>query len=1658
MIANSNPKRSFTAWLAAAGVFLSGLAGAYNVEITDATGAIGVVTPQAMTVKFDFDAATDGAGFTMFQTFITYPNTLEFVADGSGMTAAGAALNDVGWIPTPFVHDLGTRTIFIGVAKSVLTVTADVDLAILNFRVAAGVTDPGVANVNFDPTQTNATDAGGNNPVPAATNNGVFTIVKLFNANDDAYSVARNSGQTTFDVLANETDEVGNPVAGATVTAISQAPGNGGTATLVGGQVKYQPAAGYVGVETFKYAAQDGDGNADDATVTVTVTNTAPTGTSPAIVNITTGTPKTFQLTATDPEDAALTFIKTADPAVGAITNFTTGGSVTYDPQAATDPTDTTFKYKVSDGNLESAEYVITIRVRDNLPPTDPVVDVTAPSPVTTTVDLLCTVTTPSVDPDNNPAGGAIHYQYVWTDTLGRSVLQTSEWTTALTDTLPASKTLKGVITCTVKARDGLDAESGTAADAITVVNTPPTVGGTVVIDVFNFHRDGQGDPNPYITSELFANVTNATKTDPDPEDATNFTFQWQVQEGGVGEFTDIPDAVDQYLLNHENWRAGVNFGRGDRVRVVVKAADPVEASANSVASDTREILNSAPVANADGPYAVNEDATFTLAAAGLLANDTDADTDTLTAQKVAGKDVAHGTLTLNADGSFTYVPAANFNGADKFSYQANDGHAGLSNEVEVTINVAAVNDAPSFTAGSNVSATPDEPVFSKVWAKNMSPGPADEAGQALNFVVTVPTVVDPDGNPMAAGDFFAVMPAIDPATGVLTFTHKGVEGEATVNAVLRDDAGGADSSPVAAFEIRVSEGWPWYPPIELPAAAKAGREDYAWYNVQISASAAAARGDAAPVVDTIIQGNLVGIKSYLEAGSDLIGLYPADYQWRYRGWDPKSNQFGPWIVEDRDADTDLPVEYDNAPMPTPAGFATLDAAAGKYNLLFAAPDAQGYRVEVDGPDANTDADFAWMKYFLPNAEGEIPPEVEDVVFPVVLTAAGNWQWRASSFTPKDIQDGVFNWTAWQGPIAVGGAAAPATNSPTGLFPADGDILTLPEGADAMDVLFHWDLMPGAVGYGISIAATDGTPIVYNQPLANGVTTYNLADVPEGHYTWTVIGRNAAGGYGAWSTPSVFSVVPSELPAGVVRDPVIADVNPTADSETLQVVLAPDSPVPATVDVFHWHVGAADWIQYMNVPFAAGLPVCEGANFGVDDYVLIRGDNAEYKLFILACTDAEKAAPPTIVCPDDITISTEDSVNPDFTGRPETFDACEADLDVSYTDAGGVGGGDDRDGLPTCCQTVIVRTWMCADSQGNTVTCVQTITVIDDTDPWFTDFPPDTTIQCDESQLPANTGTPAADDNCGAPTVNYSDAVDTTCEGEGGEVAVRVIGACSYCIIRTWTATDVCGNVTSDVQVIHVVDTESPVLTCPDNTSVECDEVADTAVTGSATATDNCGTPQVWHNDEPEYFATACVEGVRYRINRTWYAEDDCGNTDSCTQVITVVDTTPPVITCPADQAIACDDAVAGTLDPDVLGRASATDNCDDPEDIYISFSDEVVSLTGVSPVVIERKWAAEDQCGNVSWCVQTITVRDLESPVITCPPDRTVAVGADTSPASLGTATASDNCDDDLDITYTDTPVTEGVTRRTWRATDDAGNVAECDQTITAAGLIPTR
>ena len=131
--------------------------------------------------------------------------------------------------------------------------------------------------------------------------------------------------------------------------------------------------------------------------------------------------------------------------------------------------------------------------------------------------------------------------------------------------------------------------------------------------------------------------------------------------------------------------------------------------------------VNQPPVAVNDS-YSTNEDAPLTTGAPGVLANDTDPDNDPLTAVLVSGP--SHGTLTLNADGSFTYTPNLNYNGIDSFTYKANDAELD-SNVATVNITVNNVNRAPVLDAIG---------------------GKAVNEGQLLSFTISA---TDPDGDPL---------------------------------------------------------------------------------------------------------------------------------------------------------------------------------------------------------------------------------------------------------------------------------------------------------------------------------------------------------------------------------------------------------------------------------------------------------------------------------------------------------------------------------------------------------------------------------------------------------------------------------------------------------------------------------------------------------------------------------------------------------------------------------------------------------------------------------------------------------------------------------------------------------------------------------------------
>ncbi len=403
----------------------------------------------------------------------------------------------------------------------------------------------------------------------------------------------------------------------------------------------------------------------------------------------------------------------------------------------------------------------------------------------------------------------------------------------------------------------------------------------------------------------------------------------------------------------------------------------------------------------------------------------------------------------------------------------------------------------------------------------------------------------------------------------------------------------------------------------------------------------------------------------------------------------------------------------------------------------------------------------------------------------------------------------------------------------------------------------------------------------------------------------------------------------------------------------------------------------------------------------------------------------EDSVAPAMTCPSNITIECNSSTDPDDTGSATATDACDLTPTIIFTDE--IVGG-------SCPQeSVITRTWRATDDCDNSSTCIQIIVIDDSLAPVIT-CPDNVTIECIDSTFPQNTGLPGATDNCDTnPSLDFS---DITTEGD-----------CSaeYTIIRTWVAIDDCGNSSTCNQTIAIEDNIAPIIACPADVTIECTESTLPINTGSATASDICdSTPAITFSDITA--AGICPQEIT--ITRTWIAEDNCGNTSSCIQTIVTEDNTPPVITCPANLTLDC----SGSTLPEDTGSASATDNCSTfPE---VTFSD--VTVGGVCPLLltITRTWTASDGCGNSSTCVQIIVLTDATAPDILCPANVTIECNESTLPDNTGSATATDFCDNDPALTFSDVTVgggcpEESTITRTWVATDDCGNTSSCIQTI---------
>lgn len=367
-----------------------------------------------------------------------------------------------------------------------------------------------------------------------------------------------------------------------------------------------------------------------------------------------------------------------------------------------------------------------------------------------------------------------------------------------------------------------------------------------------------------------------------------------------------------------------------------------------------------------------------------------------------------------------------------------------------------------------------------------------------------------------------------------------------------------------------------------------------------------------------------------------------------------------------------------------------------------------------------------------------------------------------------------------------------------------------------------------------------------------------------------------------------------------------------------------------------------------------------------------------------------------------------------------------------------------------------VVTYTATDASGNTAVATQNVTVVDNTVPTIT-APAAVSVNtgpgatsCSAVISDATLGSATANDNCPGVTITRTGVP------AGNEFPVGTT-------IVTYTATDASGNTASATQSVTVTDNTAPTITAPAAVSVNtgagatsCDAFVSDATLGTATASDNCGTATVTRSGVPA--------GNVFPVGTTtvtYTATDGNGNTATATQTVTVTDNTPPTITGPANASYQCPSQVPAA-NP---SQATASDNCGSAT-ITVSETNNGGAGSTASPLIITRTYTATDSNGNTATAVQTITVIDNTAPMFTFVPGNVtaftgpgaVACSTVVSNATLGTATATDNCS--VTVTRTGVPAgnvfPKGNTMITYTATDAAGNTTTATQTVTVIDNTP--
>jgi len=408
-------------------------------------------------------------------------------------------------------------------------------------------------------------------------------------------------------------------------------------------------------------------------------------------------------------------------------------------------------------------------------------------------------------------------------------------------------------------------------------------------------------------------------------------------------------------------------------------------------------------------------------------------------------------------------------------------------------------------------------------------------------------------------------------------------------------------------------------------------------------------------------------------------------------------------------------------------------------------------------------------------------------------------------------------------------------------------------------------------------------------------------------------------------------------------------------------------------------------------------------------------DSCTFELFLLDIT------PPEIACPGDQNESLDancEFILPDYTGLASVFDACDAFPSILQNPPPG-----------TVVNGTTSVSLTATDFDLNEASCAFDVILEDTIAP---------TITCPDNQnesfdincefiLPDYTGLAIVADACDSnPTVTQS------------PVPGSIITATTTI---TFLVTDASANTNSCTFDVIPEDTIAPTISCPGDQNETFDANCEFILpdyTALATVSDSCdATPSITQSPAPGTILTATTVV-------TLTATDASLNTDDCTFSVIPEDTTPPTISCPADQIESLDMNCEFIL-PDYTGLAMVADGCS-PTLLLTQSPVPGTIISATTAITI----FAEDSAGNINSCVFDVLLEDTIAPSITCPGDQIESVDANCQfvlPDYTGLATATDSCDTAPVISQTPPAgtVITGTTIVTLLATDASTNTTSC-------------